>query len=206
MLHSARKPRTDRSPLEWLERLSPALITLDGQSDDLVCDPWLVGYRLRKATACPIVMLLPERARSQRIEALRAGMDDCLMRPFHVQELIARIRRILWRLTEASPEHHLFPHLSVNPISQGVTLNGMVVHLTPTEFRLLYTMFLNAGEPLSSEYLLRTIWGCTDPGLNNRLKLFIWQLRQKLEADPRSPRIIVTEQEPRGYSLHAKGH
>jgi len=191
--------------LAWLERFTPALIVLDGQSDDLAYDPWLAGHRLREATKHPIVMLLPEKARSQCVEALRLGMDDCLVRSFHMQELIARIRRIIWRLTEASSKGDSFPRLAVNPISQVVTLNGTVVHLTPTEFRLLYTLFLHAGEPLSHKYLLQAVWGHTDQNLYNRLKLFIWQLRQKLEADPKSPVLILTEQDPRGYSLRVEG-
>jgi len=189
--------------LARLDRSSPALIVLDSQSDDPAYDPWLNGRRLREATARPMVMLLPETASAQRVEALRMGMDDCLARPFHMQELIARIRRIIWRVTEALNADAL-PRLSVDPISQTVTLNGVIVHLTPTEFRLLYTLFLHAGESLSCESLLKAVWDRRDPGLYSRVKFFIWQLRQKLEADPQNPRLIVTERDLGGYILRVE--
>lgn len=188
--------------LAWIERSRPALIVLDGGSANPAYDPWQIGHRLCQVATCPIVMLLPEGAHArQRVEALQMGVDDCLGRPFHMQELIARIRRIIWRLTEAGATRGTIPRLSMDPINQMVIRDNIVVHLTPTEFRLLYILFLHANQPLSYAYLEQAVWGRADEKIYNRLKLFIWQLRQKIESNPRSPRLITTENDPGGYSL-----
>lgn len=188
--------------LTWIERSTPALMVLDGGSNDPAHDPWQIGRRLCQVAECPIVMLLPEGTRAQQcVEALQMGMDDCLVRPFHMQELIARIRRIIWRLTEAGTTRDTLPRLSMDPINQMAIRDNMMVHLTPTEFRLLYILFLHAGQPLSYAYLEQAVWGHADEKLYNRLKLFIWQLRQKIESNPKFPKLIITEKEPGGYSL-----
>jgi two-component system KDP operon response regulator KdpE len=184
--------------LAWLQRSIPDLIVLDGQADAPAYDPWKACQTIEQATPCPIVMLLAEG--SPPTEALKLGAADCLVRPFHMQELIARIQRIIWRMREAGSQHTAFPRLSLNPINQAVTLNGAVVHLTPTEFRLLYTLFVHVGETLSYKQLQEALWGRSDPARRNLLKQFIWQLRQKLEINPRLPRLILTKPEV-GYRL-----
>ena len=184
--------------LIWLQRSTPDLIVLDGQADILAYDSWKACQALNQAIKCPIVMLLAEGAPS--VEALKLGAADCLVRPFHMQELIARSQRIIWRVREAGSPHAARPRLSLNPLNQTAILNGVVFHLTSTEFRLLYTLFVRVGETLPYEQLQEALWGRSDPARRNRLKQCIWQLRQKLEINPRLPRLILTEPKV-GYRL-----
>lgn len=179
--------------LARLRCAAPDLIVLDVQTADPAHAPWQIGRILRKATTCPLVILLPENAQAQAVEALRLGADDCLARPFHLRELIARIQRIIWRVTETAPWPAARPRLSLNPSNQTVLLDGEVIHLTPTEFKLLSVLYAHAGEPLSYAQIQQAMWGQPDPEPGSRLKLFIWQLRRKLEANPRLPRLILTE-------------
>jgi DNA-binding response OmpR family regulator len=187
--------------LAWLELSTPALIVLDCQPGDPTYDPWGIARRLCEAARCPFVMLLAEGETSQCAEAFRLGADDCLVHPCNMQELVARIQRILWRVEEAGSGHGELSRLVVYPTSHTVTVNGTPVRLTPMEFRLLYALYVRAEESVTQQDLVEAVWGQADPGGQHRLKLLIWQLRRKLEASPRSPRLILTEH-GKGYRLH----
>ncbi|MBU1879989.1 MAG: response regulator transcription factor, partial [Chloroflexi bacterium] len=188
---------------DWLTRTDPSLIVLDGQSDVPSYDPWLLGQQLLNVTPCPIVLLLPiSHSPTQCRDALRMGMADCLCRPFHLPELVARIQRIIWRMTEANTGNGTLPRLSVDPYTQTAAVNGTIIHLTRTEFRLLYALFLHPGEFVPYDMIQEMVWDDADPGKPNRLRQLVWQLRQKLEANPRTPRLIITEPSQGGYSLH----
>ena len=173
----------------------PDLVILDLGLPDL--DGIEVTRRLREWTAVPIIVVSARGKEQDKVVALDAGADDYLTKPFGVGELLARVRVALRHSAAANQEtgEPIFTagELHVDLAQRQVAVAGKPVHLTPNEFRLLAILVKNAGKVLTHRQLLRDVWG---PGSGNEthyLRVYMNQLRQKLESDPARPRYLLTE-------------
>ena len=172
---------------------TPNLVVLDLGLPDL--DGTEVIRRLRSWTAVPVIVLSVREGRSDKIEALDAGADDYVTKPFDVEELLARMRAAL-RRTDADPtsEPELrYGDLQVDLGRRLVRLGDDPVHLTPNEYALLEAMVTNPGKLLTHQWLLRKVWGLGYGNESHYLHVYVRQLRQKLGDDAAMPRFIVTE-------------
>ena len=153
--------------------------------------------RLREWSAVPIIVLSARGQEQDKIAALDAGADDYLSKPFGVGELLARMRVALRRAArlgqEAGESSFTQGDLSVDLARRRVLLRGQEVHLTPIEYRLLTTLVHHAGKVLTHRQLLKEVWGPSHTGETHYLRVFMAQLRRKLEADPARPRYLLTE-------------
>jgi two-component system KDP operon response regulator KdpE len=168
--------------------------------------------KLREWTQAPIVVIGENADEDNKVSALDAGADDYVTRPFGSRELLARVRAILRRMPR-STNGSAGPILRVGPIVLDLDLRRLVVSgrevsLTPKELSLMTTFMRNAGRVMSSERLFDEAWG-QDPGSGRSqraraqlIRVYVLQLRQKIEADPSSPRLLVTETGV-GYRLRA---
>lgn len=179
--------------LDMLSREPVDLVLLD------VGLPGLDGHevidRLRSWSEIPVIMLSVQDAQEGKIAALDAGADDYITKPFDTQELFARMRAVLRRtgVEGSEPAVLIFGDLELDLGRQLVRLNGDLIHLTPTEYRLLRTMATNPGSLLTHRLLLQKVWGPEYSTESNYLRLYVRQLRQKLGDDPAHPKWITTE-------------
>jgi two-component system KDP operon response regulator KdpE len=180
-----------------------ALAAVDGRLPDLVLLdlvlPGLSGLEvcrhLRARSSLPILVLSARGDERDKVAALDLGADDYLTKPFGVNELLARIRAALRRAVGARGPSAVVEAgaLRVDFDRRQVTLDGAEVRLTPTEFELLKVLVANAGRVLTHGYLLRTVWGPEYEGESQLLRVFIGQLRRKVERDPSRPQHILTD-------------
>ena len=141
----------------------------------------------------PCQLLYCQRA---LIRALDAGADDYLTKPFGVGELLARVRSAVRRLRQPGINLHgviQFGDIKVDIKARLVTKANQVVHLTPTEYRLLMVLVTNAGRVVTNPQLLREVWGPSHSESSHYLRVYMGHLRQKLEDDPAQPRYLLTE-------------
>ena len=151
---------------------------------------------LRRQAATPVIVISARQAEGQKIELLDAGADDYLVKPFSLGELLARMRVALrHRGTLARPAvtHWSHEELDVDLAAHRVTLAGADVHLTPTEFKLLARLVRSAGQVVTHRQLLADVWGPEHTEQTHYLRLYMAQLRAKLEAEPADPRRLLTE-------------
>jgi two-component system KDP operon response regulator KdpE len=151
--------------------------------------------RLRTFSEIPVVVLTARDRQHDKIEALDAGADDYVTKPFDVDELLARVRAVLRRVPQASsiPAVMQVDALEIDLVRKQVRLDGEVVHLTKTELALLEQLATQPGKLLTHEYLLRQVWGRGYGSESNYLRVYVGQLRRKLGDDAANPRLIVTE-------------
>ena len=152
----------------------------------------------------PVIVLSARGQESDKIEALDAGADDYLTKPFGIGELLARLRvalRHAARGTDASPVFES-GDLRVDLAARRVFSRGDEVRLTRTEYKLLALLVQHAGKVLTHRQLLKDVWGPGAVGESHYLRVYMGQLRHKLEADPARPRHLVTEIGV-GYRLRA---
>jgi two-component system KDP operon response regulator KdpE len=151
--------------------------------------------RLRLMSQVPIIVLSVKGEEKTKVEALDAGADDYITKPFGIEELLARVRATLRRSPPSSTEDSVLDvgdfHLDF--ASRGVSVNGRDIHLTPKEFELLAHLIRHAGKVLTHRKLLTAIWGGNFAEQTEYLRVFIGQLRKKIEPDPSNPRYILTE-------------
>lgn len=152
--------------------------------------------RLREWLAAPIIILSARDQEKQKIEALDAGADDYLSKPFSMGELLARIRLALRHSQARSADSTTLKigELEIELAARTVTLNGTAIHLTPLEYKLLVYLMRNAGKVLTHRQLLREVWGPHDVHENHYLRVFVANLRRKIEGNPTQPRYLITEQ------------
>ncbi|MGL4256579.1 MAG: response regulator [Microbacterium sp.] len=160
--------------------------------------PRLDGVRvieaLRGWTAVPIIVVSGRTGSADKVEALDAGADDYVTKPFQIDELLARLRALSRRSTASANEPVVsFGDVSVDLAAKLVTRGGAPVHLTPTEWRILEFLARNAGALVTRQALLKDIWGTEQVTDTGYLRLYLSQLRKKLEADPARPRHLLTE-------------
>jgi two-component system, OmpR family, KDP operon response regulator KdpE len=150
--------------------------------------------RLRAWSDTPIIVLTVRESQQQKVAALDAGADDYVIKPFAMEELLARMRAVRRRATlESSRSVLRFGDLEVDLARQAVKLGGELVHFTPIEYRLLEAMTTHPGKLLTHGWLLQTVWGPGYAKESHYLRVYIQQLRRKLGDDPGRPRFILTE-------------
>ncbi len=170
----------------------PDLVVLDlglpdGNGVDFIRD-------FRGWSSVPVIVLSARTGETDKIEALDAGADDYLTKPFGVGELLARVRAMLRR--KAAPGTggvFRFGDVTVDQVNRVVTRDGVPVHLTPIEYRLLTVLIGSAGKVLTHRALLREVWGPSYIESSHYVRVYVGHLRQKLEADPTQPRHLLTE-------------
>lgn len=178
----------------------PDLILMDlGLPDE---DGLVLAKRLREWTRTPIIVLSARGREDDKIHALDAGADDYLTKPFGTGELMARIRVALRHRQGSTEEAPIFEvgDIRVDQAMRQVFKNGEEVHLTPTEYKLLIALVKHAGKVLTHDQLLREVWGRAKGAQPLYLRVYMAQLRHKLEADPARPQFLQTEQGV-GYRL-----
>ncbi|AOR64564.1 two-component system response regulator KdpE [Pectobacterium wasabiae] len=171
----------------------PDLIILDlglpdGNGIDYIRD-------LRQWSSLPVIVLSARTDEQDKIEALDAGADDYLTKPFGIGELLARLRVALRRHSHTQQETPLvsFGTITVDLLNRQVNRDGQELHLTPIEFRLLATLLANPGKVLTQRQLLTQVWGPNAVEHSHYLRIYMGHLRQKLESDPARPRHLLTE-------------
>lgn len=186
---------TAQEGLKQVSLQHPDLIILDLGLPDL--DGLEVTRRLREWTATPIVVLSVRDKEQDKIAALDAGADDYLTKPFGAGELLARIRvalRHAIRVAQGTDEPVFeVGQLRVDLAHRQVFFNDTEVHLTPIEYKLLATLIYYAGKVVTQRQLLKEVWGVGYATENHYLRIYMGQLRHKLEADPTHPRYLITE-------------
>lgn len=173
----------------------PDLIILDLGLPDL--DGIEVTKRLREWSSVPIIVVSARGKEQDKVAALDAGADDYLTKPFGVAELLARVRVALRHLSAINPQSgaSIFEigDLRVDLARREVRAKGVAVHLTPNEYRLLSVLVKNAGRVMTHRQLLQEVWGPGSSDENHYLRVYMNQLREKLEHDPTRPRYFLTE-------------
>ncbi|QSA97167.1 two-component system response regulator KdpE [Methylococcus sp. EFPC2] len=173
----------------------PDLIILDLGLPDT--DGVEVVKAIRGWSAMPIIVLSARSSEQHKIEALDAGADDYLTKPFGLGELLARIRVALRHGARAADDAGggVFEagKLRVDLVNRRVFVEGAEVHLTPIQYRLLALLVKNAGKVLTQRQILKEVWGPAYAENAHYLRIYMSQLRQKLEEDPARPRYLLTE-------------
>ncbi len=170
----------------------PDLVILDLGLPD--ADGMEVITHLREWTQVPIIVLSVREGETDKIGALDAGADDYLTKPFSMGELLARIRVALRHAAGSEDEPVLtFPELALDFARRVVLLKGSELKLTPTEYEILKYLALHAGRVVTHGQLLRAVWGPNYQESTQYLRVYVGQLRRKMEEDPARPRYIVTE-------------
>jgi two-component system, OmpR family, KDP operon response regulator KdpE len=150
--------------------------------------------RVRSWSEVPIIVLSVRDGQHDKVDAFDAGADDYVTKPFGIPELLARMRAVRRRAEgDRRPPVVRFGELEVDLGRQLVRMDDAVIHLTPTEYRLLEAFVTNPGKLLTHRWLLQKAWGPGYVTENQYLRVFIRQLRNKLADDPARPRFIVTE-------------
>lgn len=184
--------KTGEEALESLRKERPDLVLLDMNM------PGIGGVEtcreIRRASDAPIIMLTVRNAERDKVAALDAGADDYVVKPFGIEELLARIRAALRRFAsgDALPPF-VSKDLTIDFEARQVTVRDRDVHLTPKEYDVLKHLVANQGKPLTHRRLLQAVWGPDYGQETESLRVVINQLRKKLEADPARPKYIVTE-------------
>jgi two-component system, OmpR family, KDP operon response regulator KdpE len=184
--------RNGEEALESFRAQPPDIILLDVNMPGM--DGLEACRQIRKNSDVPIIMLTVRGAERDKVLALDAGADDYVVKPFGMQELLARIRAALRRTL---PQDKLPPfvsrELSIDFEARRVTARRREVHLTPKEFDVLRQLVANQGKPLTHRRLLQSVWGPDYGDEPEYLRVTINQLRRKIEPDPAHPRFILTE-------------
>ncbi len=173
---------------------NPDVILLDLGLPDM--DGVEVIRRVRSWSNVPIIVISARSEDSDKIDALDAGADDYITKPFSVEELLARLRVIQRRLNllEETSSHAIFINgqLKIDYAAGCVYLNGEEIHLTPIEYKLLCLLARNIGKVLTHRFITQSVWGASWENDVGSLRVFMATLRKKLEADPDAPRYIQT--------------
>ncbi|GMU53181.1 MAG: putative transcriptional regulatory protein KdpE [Candidatus Xenobia bacterium] len=192
---------TGEHALEQAALERPEVILLDLTLPDI--DGVEVTRRLREWSRVPIIVVSVRGSEADKIEALDAGANDYLTKPFGLGELMARMRVALRSRLGDSPEPVFrYEGLEVDLSRRLVSVDGVAVRLTPTEYDLLKTLIVHAGKVLTHRMLLREVWGRGYEEDNHLVRANICNLRAKLERDPTRSRFIQTEPGV-GYRLKA---
>jgi two-component system, OmpR family, KDP operon response regulator KdpE len=186
---------TAREGLAQVAGRNPDVILLDLGLPD--ADGLDVTRRLREWATTPVIVISARGMEKDKIGALDAGADDYLTKPFGVGELLARIRVAL-RHASRSPDEPSEPvftqgDLTVDLGRRQIFVAGAEVHLTPTEYKLLTLLVRHAGKVVTQRQALRDVWGPTYATQTHYLRVYMAQLRHKLEQDPARPRLLLTE-------------
>ncbi|TQF07617.1 response regulator [Kitasatospora acidiphila] len=182
------------SALELAAARHPDVVVLDLGLPDM--DGVEVIKGLRGWTRVPIIVLSARHASDEKVEALDAGADDYVTKPFGMDELLARMRAAVRRAEPVAGEDDSLvttEAFTVDLAAKKVNKGGTDIRLTPTEWHLLEVLVRNAGRLVSQTQLLQEVWGPAYRTETNYLRVYLAQLRRKLEADPSHPRHFITE-------------
>ena len=148
---------------------------------------------IRRSSQVPIIMLTVQGSEKDKVRALDAGADDYVVKPFGIQELLARIRAALRRSSAEDSGNLASKELNFDFDNRVINVRGKPVHLTPKEFDLLRQFVLSGGRPISHRRLMQAVWGPDYGEETDSLRVAINQLRKKIEEDPARPKYILTE-------------
>jgi two-component system KDP operon response regulator KdpE len=178
----------------------PDLVILDLGLPDL--SGQVILQRLREWTQTPVVILSAQDDEAGKVAALDAGADDYVTKPFRTDELLARLRAALRHAAKGQADDPVFAagEVVVDLATRRVTRAGQTVHLTATEWDLLRLFIRHAGKVLTHHHILETVWGKNHVEHTHYLRVYVTRLRDKLEADPGRPQLILTETSV-GYRL-----
>jgi two-component system KDP operon response regulator KdpE len=192
--HQVDEARTGEEALEKFRAFLPDLVLLDLNM------PGMGGLEtcreLRNGSDVPIIILTVRNAEKEKVEALDAGADDYVCKPFGMQELMARIRAALRRapgLAESGPHSFASGDLEIDFDNRRVRVNEKSVRLTPKEFELLRHLVSRGGKPVPHRELLQAVWGPDYGDETDYLRVFINHLRKKIEPDPARHKYVITE-------------
>lgn len=159
-------------------------------------DGFAVCQEIRKRSDVPIIMLTALSGTEDLVRGFELGADDYIAKPFSFKEVQARVQAILRRAQWAEEKHRAtiisIGRVTINNEVHQVTVDGQPLHLTPIEFQLLFTLMASAGRPLSKVDLFRQVWGYDFLGGTNLVEVTVRRLREKVEADPSCPELILT--------------
>ena len=188
------KAYNGQQALEVVENEKPDLVLLDVMMP--VLDGFTTCERIRKFSTVPIIVVTVKGEEKDRVRGLDLGADDYIVKPFSATELLARVRAVLRRAAKPAPTAlpSVFHHgdLDIDLAKAEVFLNGKMVYLSATEYRILLQLAQNIGSVIPSEQLLRDVWGVEYQKDKEILWVSISRLRQKLERDQNDPQHIVT--------------
>jgi two-component system KDP operon response regulator KdpE len=186
---------TGRDGLTEAATRNPDAVLLDLGLPDI--DGLEVTRQLREWSQVPVIVLSAREQEEDKIKALDAGADDYLTKPFGAGELLARIRVALRHraLQQSGSAESLFVlgDLKVDLLKRQVLLDDREIHLTPIEYRLLSVLVRHAGKVMTHNQLLKEVWGSAYVDQTHYLRIYMAQLRHKLEADPARPRFLINE-------------
>jgi two-component system KDP operon response regulator KdpE len=182
-----------QAALELFELWTPDLVITDLSMPNM--DGLEVCRRLRAVSTVPIIVLSVKGDEKVKIEALDAGADDYVTKPFAMGEFLARVRAGLRRAPADREQETVIEEADfrVDLQTREVKVGGKEVHLTPKEFDLLVYLLRNAGKVLTHRTILSAVWGGTYVEQNEYLRVFVGRLRKKIEKDPARPRYILKE-------------
>ena len=181
--------------LQSIRTAMPDLVLLDIMMPDL--DGFEVLKMVREVSSVPVIMLTAKGEEDDRVRGLELGADDYITKPFSPRELVSRVKAVLRRVeTEGSVEVDAIQvddRLKIDFNRREIWVEGELVKLRPTEYRLLYHLVQNAGWVLTYDQILSRVWGYEYRDEPHYVRLYINYLRQKLEKDPANPEYILTE-------------
>jgi two-component system KDP operon response regulator KdpE len=173
----------------------PDLILLDVMMPDI--DGFEVLRMVREVSSVPVIMLTAKGEEDDRIKGLEMGADDYITKPFSPRELTSRVKAVLRRVESAGASTgeviDVDEHLKLDFDRREIWLDGKLIKLRPTEYRLLYHLVQNAGWVLTYDQILSKVWGYEYRDEPHYVRLYVNYLRQKLEKDPANPKYILTE-------------
>lgn len=179
------------SGIKLLEEGLPDLVILDIMMPGM--DGFEVCRQIRsKSLKVPVIILSARREESDKLLGLELGADDYVSKPFSVHELMMRVKAVLRRTQAPEPEVVEYGNLKFDFLGYEVTKNGKPVKLTASEFTILKLLVQNRGHPVSRHKILSAIWG--EKIVSRTIDTHIWNLRDKLEDDPSTPKYILTVQ------------
>jgi DNA-binding response OmpR family regulator len=194
--------------LEQIEQHAPDLVLLDVMMPRM--DGFTVCQRVREFSAVPIIIVTARGQDQDKVRGLDLGADDYLIKPFSIEELLARVRAVLRRaqFTASEQTHAMRTTMTIGELAMDfaqhlVTMGGREIELTPTEYRILAYLAQNAGRVVTQDLLLEHVWGVEYVGEGHMLQVNINRLRHKIEPDPMHARYILTKMGI-GYLLAAQ--
>ncbi|SDK92133.1 response regulator [Natronincola ferrireducens] len=173
----------------------PDIILLDLGLPDI--DGIDIIKSIRMISQVPILVVSARGQENEKIAALDAGADDYITKPFHMGELMARIRVVERKLKKTKQPENIeifeMDYLTIDYEKRMVLVDDNEVHLTPIEYKLLLLLVANKGKVLTHNYILKEVWGYGETGDSKSIRVFMANLRRKIEKDTASPRFILTE-------------
>jgi two-component system KDP operon response regulator KdpE len=190
--YEVREAATGKEGILTVSKNTPDLVLLDlGLPDESGHE---VLKHLREWYSNPILIISVQSSEEDIVKALDNGADDYLIKPFRTGELLARIRTAIRKAaSETNVSTATFDDLTIDHANRIVKKNNEVVKLTATEYALLSLLSRNDGKVLTHQFLLKEVWGTHQQNESQYLRVFIAQLRKKIETDPNRPRYIITE-------------